>query len=130
MIDKLQSAMAQMPQAELLTEHFFLPGVYMRKVWRPAGTVIVGKVHKFPHIFMCAGGSIRAWTEKGVRALRAGDVVESLPGTKRVTYALEDSVGVTIHRTDKTDIGEIEEELIEREDQALFDATNVLKELL
>jgi len=53
-IDRLQSEMAVMPQAELVTEHQFSPGIYMRKLFRPAGTLIVGKVHKKPHFFLCA----------------------------------------------------------------------------
>jgi quercetin dioxygenase-like cupin family protein len=126
-IDRLQSEMIMMPQAELITEHYFSPGMYMRKVFRPAGTVIIGKVHKEPHFFLCAMGEIVAWSEKGMITLRSGDVIESKPGTKRVTMAVVDSIGVTIHRTDKTDLDEIEAELIEPDITALFDARNNLK---
>jgi quercetin dioxygenase-like cupin family protein len=129
-IDRLQAEMVKMPQAELVTEHHFSPGMYMRKVFRPAGTVIVGKVHKEPHFFLCAMGEIVAWTENGMVTLRAGDVVESTPGTKRVTMAVTDSIGITIHRTDKTDLDEIEVELIEPDTTALFDARNDVKERL
>jgi quercetin dioxygenase-like cupin family protein len=101
--------------------------MYMRKVFRPAGTLIVGKVHKEPHFFMCAMGEIVAWTEKGMVTLHAGDVIESKPGTKRVTMAVTDSIGITIHRTDKTDLDEIEVELLEPDTTALFDARNDVK---
>ena len=62
-----------------------------------------------------------------MRTLNAGDVVESQPGTKRVTYAVEDSIGVTFHVTDKTDLDDIESELVEPDELSLFDATNKLK---
>jgi quercetin dioxygenase-like cupin family protein len=126
-IERLQSEMAAMPQAELVTEHSFSPGMYLRKVYRPAGTLIVGKVHKEPHFFLCAKGEIIAWTETGMRHLYAGDVVESKPGTKRVTLAVTDAIGITIHRTDKTDLDDIEAELIEPDTAALFDSSNKLK---
>ena len=126
-IDRLQSEMAAMPQAELVTEHSFSPGMYLRKVYRQAGTLIVGKVHKEPHFFLCAKGEIIAWTETGMRHLYAGDVVESKPGTKRVTLAVTDAIGITIHRTDKTDLDDIEAELIEPDTAALFDSSNKLK---
>ena len=126
-IDQLQSAMVALPQAEMTTEHYFSEGMYCRKVFRPAGTLIVGKVHKQPHFFLCAAGEIIAWTETGMRLLRAGDVVESKPGTKRVTLALTDAVGITIHKTEKTDLTDIEHELIEPDETALFDAHNNLK---
>jgi hypothetical protein len=129
-IDKLQAEMVKMPQAELQTEHFFSPGMYCRRVYRSAGTLIVGKVHKEPHFFMCAKGEIIAWTEVGMRKLQAGDVVESKPGTKRVTLAVTDAIGITIHRTDKTDLDEIEAELIEPDDAALFDSSNKLKQIV
>jgi hypothetical protein len=129
-IDRLQSEMVKMPQADLQTEHFFSPGMYCRRVFRPAGTLIVGKVHKAPHFFLCTKGEIIAWTESGMRKLQAGDVVECQPGTKRVTLALTDAVGVTIHRTDKTDLDEIEVELIEPDDSALFDSSNKLKQIV
>jgi len=128
-IESLQAQMVTMPQAELVTEHQFSPGMYMRKLYRPAGTLIVGKVHKEPHFFLCAKGEIIAWTESGMKRLQAGDVIESKPGTKRVTLAVTDAIGITIHRTDKTDLDEIEAELIEPDKTALFDARNDIKKL-
>lgn len=129
-IDRLQAEMVKMPQADLKTDHYFSPGMYSRRVFRPAGTLIVGKVHKAPHFFLCAKGEIIAWTETGMRKLEAGDVVECQPGTKRVTLALTDAIGVTIHRTDKTNLDEIEVELIEPDDSALFDSSNKLKQIV
>ena len=126
-INRLQAEMVKLPQAELPTEHYFSDGMYCRKLFRPAGTLIVGKVHKKDHFFLCASGEIIAWSEKGMVTLRAGDIIESKAGTKRVTLAVEDSIGVTFHRTDKTDLDEIEAELIEPEATALFDAYNKLK---
>jgi quercetin dioxygenase-like cupin family protein len=104
--------------------------MYCRRVFRPAGTLIVGKVHKHPHFFLCAKGEIIAWTEKGMKKLQAGDVVECQPGTKRVTLATQDSIGVTIHKTDKTDLDEIEAELVEPDNTALFDSGNNLKQII
>ena len=128
-IDRLQAEMIKMPQAELQTEHFFSPGMYCRRVFRPAGTLIVGKVHKEPHFFLCAKGEIIAWSEKGMVHLNAGDIIESRPGTKRVTLAVTDAIGITFHKTEKTDLDEIEKEMIESDDLALFDYSNKLKTL-
>ena len=130
-IARLQQAMSTMPQAEgMVTDHYFAGGMYCRRLWRPAGTLIVGKVHKAPHFFLCAAGEIIAWSEKGMRKLLPGDVIESQPGTKRVTLAMTDAIGITIHKTDLTDLDEIEAELIEEDPTALFDANNEVKKLL
>jgi len=135
-IERLQMEMSAMPQAELQlaadamqTEHYFHAGMYARKLTRPAGTLIVGKVHKQDHYFLCAKGEIIAWTEGGMKHLYAGDVIESKPGTKRVTLAVTDAIGITFHKTDKTDLDEIEKDLIESDDLALFDYSNKLKTL-
>ena len=129
-IEALQAEMVKMPQVEMETEHYFSGGMYCRKLFRPAGTLIVGKVHKKAHFFLCAKGEIIAWSEKGMKTLKPGDVIESQPGTKRVTLAVEDSIGITFHVTDKTDLNEIEAELIEYDETALFDSSNKLKEIM
>ena len=77
---------------------------------------------------MCVKGEIIAWSEKGMIKLSAGDIIQSKSGTKRVTLALTDAIGLTVHRTEKTDLNEIEAELIEEDDTALFDASNKLKD--
>jgi quercetin dioxygenase-like cupin family protein len=135
-IERLQMEISQMPQTELQfatdamqTEHYFHGGMYARKLIRPAGTLIVGKVHKQDHYFLCAKGEIIAWSEKGMMHLYAGDIIESRPGTKRVTLAVTDAIGITFHKTDKTDLDEIEKEMIELDDLALFDSANKLKPL-
>ena len=126
-ITKLQAEMSLMPQIELQTEHYFSQGMYCRKLTRSAGTLIVGKVHKKDHFFLCAKGEIIAWSEGGMRHLYAGDVICSKPGTKRVTLAVTDAIGITFHKTNKTNLDKIEKELIEPDELALFDSSNNLK---
>ncbi len=127
-VDRLQREMLGMPQATgMHTEHTFHGGMYCRRLFRPAGTVIVGRVHKKAHLFVCVSGEIIAWSESGMRRLLPGDLIESHPGTKRVTYAVKDSVGMTVHRTDQTELEALEEELLEPEPNALFDIRNDLK---
>ena len=127
-IDRLQVEMSLLPQAELETEHYFSGGMYCRKLIRPAGTLIVGKVHKKDHFFLCAAGEIIAWSEKGMVRLKAGDIICSKPGTKRVTLAVTDAIGITFHKTDETDLDKIELEMIEPDELALFDSSNNLKQ--
>ncbi len=100
--------MLTMPQAELETEHFFSGGMYCRKVFRKAGTLIVGKVHKKAHFFICCQGEIMAWTESGMLTLKPGDVVESQPGTN------------------KRNLNKIEKELLEPDEMSAFDSANKL----
>jgi quercetin dioxygenase-like cupin family protein len=126
-IEQLQAEVAKMEQPVFDTEHYFSGGMYCRKLPRKAGTLIIGKVHKKEHFFMCAKGEIIAWTEKGMRKLSAGDIIECKTGTKRVTLALTDAIGITVHVTDKTNIDEIEADLVEPDELSMYAPGNVLK---
>jgi hypothetical protein len=126
-VEALQQSMLGMPQAELRTDHYFADGMYARVLARSAGTLIVGKVHLKEHLYIIAKGRIQVTTDEGVIERSAGDVVVSKPGTKRAVLALEDSICLTVHRTDSTDLDEIEAELIEPDLTALFNSDNHTK---
>ena len=124
----LQASLREMPQLELPTTHHFADGMYARVVARPAGALIVGRVHKKEHFYIVAAGRV-AVTDGEEQAVEypCGTVLVSKPGTKRAVLALEDSVCLTVHRTDKTTPEEIEAEVVETEENALFDARNQLR---
>ena len=129
-VHALQVAMSRLPQVEVETEHYFADGMYCRVVKRAAGVLIVGKVHLREHFYMVVRGSVAVIQDGAERRVyEAGSVLVSQPGTKRAVLALEDSVCLTVHRTDKTDLLEIEAELIEPDSQALFGPDNRLKTL-
>lgn len=123
----LEAAMRTMPQAgdeSLQTDHFYCYGMYARRLFRKAGVLIVGKVHNREHFYIVTKGSVQVTTDTGVRVLHAGDMIVSSAGTKRATLALEDSVCMTVHRTDKKNLEKIEKELIRDDPEALFDHNN------
>lgn len=127
-IEALGRAMTSLPQAELETKHHFAEGMYAREVFREKGTVIVGKVHKKEHFYIILSGCIDVTTDSGVERIHAPQLIVSQPGTQRAVCAIEDSLCMTVHRTDKTELSEIEEELVERCDYAMFDERNKLLE--
>lgn len=128
-IVRLQSEMAKLPQVELPTEHFFANGMYCRSLYRPAGTLIVGKVHKHEHFYIICCGTVQVTTDEGVKEITGPKVIVSRPGTKRAVLALTDATCLTVHRTDKIDLDDIEAEVIEPENEALFDSHNMRLEM-
>jgi hypothetical protein len=129
-IERLQVAMSEMPQASLETQHLFTKGIYGRVMTAKAGTTIVGKVHRKEHLFfVCSGTILVSDGESNAKEITGPAFFVSAPGTKRAGFAVTDVTCVNIHRTDKVDLDEIEEELIEPDEAALFDARNELKEL-
>lgn len=125
-VKALQTECAKLPQCEMPTDHYFSGGMYCRKVTSPATCLIIGKIHKKDHFFLCAKGEIIVSTDNGMKRLLPGDVVQSKAGTKRVAYSVVESIGITFHVTDKTDFNELEKELVEPEDLCLYDFGNNL----
>ena len=96
-IHHLEDAMRNMPQAEVETDHYFADGMYARVLKRKAGTLIVGKVHKKEHLYICTRGLVQVYMYNEVKMMSAGDLIVSKPGTKRAVLALEDSICMTVH---------------------------------
>lgn len=113
---KLEAAMLAMKDAhiELKITHHFSDGVYMRELFIPKGTCLTGKIHKTEHLNILSQGELSVMTEDGVKRLKASMVIKSQPGIKRVGFAHEDSVWITVHHNpdDAQDIDQIEERLI------------------
>lgn len=128
-VAQLQKEILECPQIELPTEHIFHGGMYCRQVWRPAGSVIVGKVHKKEHFYMVVYGTIAVTTDDGVQTLTGPFLLCSKPGTKRAVLALTDALCMTIHRVDSDTVEAAEDELVLPEPDCPFIAGNKLKVL-
>ena len=112
----IEAAMMAMPehQIEFPVTHHFSPGVYMREMFIPKGATLTGKIHKTEHLNILSQGDLSVWTESGIKRLKASSIVKSLPGSKRVGHAHEDSVWTTVHHNpdNDTDIEKIEHRLV------------------
>lgn len=117
-ICQLQAAMQQMPQVDLPVEHTFLPGQYVRTLRMPAGSMVVGKRHRHRHLLVVTG-HVTVRTEDGMVELVGTHVVDSMPGMKRAIYAHADSVLITTHLTEETDLERIEAYVIMPDDAML-----------
>ena len=85
-------------QTELPLKHSFAPRVYAREMEIPAGTLLIGKIHKHRHHNFLMKGSIIVLTEaNGVELLQAPLMIVSEEGTQRIGYAVTDTVWTTIH---------------------------------
>jgi len=97
---------------ELETIHHFAPGLYARELHIPAGVLLTGKIHKTEHLNILAKGRIEISNMGESKQMIAPHTFVSPPGTKRAGYAHEDSVWITIHATEETDIKKLEDNLV------------------
>ena len=95
--------------------HKFTEGLYVREMFMPKGTYIVGKIHKHEHFNFLMRGTIEVVTENGgFQTLKGPLVLVSPPGTKRVGRVITDTVWITVHHnpTNTQDLVELEKIVI------------------
>lgn len=113
-LDDLEAAIVNGPPADCPVTHRFAPGLYIREIFIPAGTLLTSAIHKTEHPFVLAQGRIAVVSDnEGQVIYEAPHVGITQPGTRRALFAQTDVVWVTIHKTDKTDLEEICADLIE-----------------
>ena len=126
-VQVLQDALMNFEPYEPETEHVFHAGMYCRKVFRHAGVLVVGKVHKKEHFYLIVSGTVAITTDDGVQVVTGPHLLCSKPGTKRAVYAETDALCMTFHRTDSTTVEDAEVELVEEEPNSMYSLGNQLK---
>ncbi len=95
--------------------HHFASGVYGRELVIKKDELIVSKIHRGKTLNVIAYGKISIISEEGYMMVEAPYVFVSLPFAKRIVIAHETTLWVTAHGTNKTDLSEIEEEIIAKD---------------
>lgn len=96
-------------QGDREATHHFAQGVYVRSMWLPAGTVIVGRMHLQSRVCIVSAGRCR-WTDEfnpEPVEVRAPWVGEFKAGSKTVVVAIEDTYWSAITGTEETEPMEI-----------------------
>jgi len=126
-VEALQTELLKLPQYEPITKHTFHGGMYCREVFREAGILIVGKVHKKEHFYLVAGGTVAITTDDGVQVITGPHLLCSKPGTKRAVYAETDALCMTFHRVESNNVEDAEAELVEHDSESMFGIGNKVK---
>lgn len=111
----LEQYLSKLPGADFSggqLKHYFAEGLYGRHLTIPADMYVVGKIHLKGQLNFLMKGTIIVATEDGATILEAPQVISSPPGVKRAAYSVTEVEWVTVSASDKTDLGELEEELI------------------
>lgn len=116
----LEKIILECPQVEMPVEHYQIKGIYARSLFIPAskaftetgfGIVLTGKIHNTESLGILAQGTIRIFNGESYSEITAPHIMVDKAGIKRIGYAVTDCTFITVHRTDKIDLTEIEEEL-------------------
>lgn len=88
----LQDELLQMPQADIVTTHTFLPGVYERKITVPPWTVLTGAAHKTDYRVRLEKGTIAVNVGTEVKVLTAPCEFDAKAGEQRAGRVFEEEV--------------------------------------
>ena len=91
-VKALQDELLKMPQADIITTHTFLPGVYERAITIPAWTVLTGAEHKTPYRVRLEKGTIAVNTDDGVKVLTAPCEFDASAGMQRAGRVFDEKV--------------------------------------
>jgi hypothetical protein len=90
--ERLQETLQGVPQVDCPVREYFAPGVYAREITLPAGTVLVGAVHKVENLAVLSKGRLILATDSGPIEITAPYTLTVKSGSKNAATALEDSV--------------------------------------
>jgi hypothetical protein len=107
----------QIHEVDCPVKHGFANGVYLREIFMPAGTYVIGKEHKTEHFNIILKGQAYVLMNDDVQLITAPCTFVSEAGTRKVLVVLEDMIWQTTHVNpdNTTDIEELEDKLASKE---------------
>lgn len=122
-INRLEALIVNLPPVETTLSHQFEDGIYIRELTIPAGTLCTSQTHKTNNLFFIFYGEILVWDEntkwKHIQAIYKGSTKK---GTKRIIYAIEAALWVTVYPNPDNcrNIEELESRLYENNDNTFI----------
>lgn len=113
-IDLLEKKMLEFDQVDCPVIHRFGPGVYIREVTIPAGSIAIGHYQKCEHVNVFLKGKITMLNDDGSTIdLEAPMIFNGKPGRK-CGYIHEDVVWLNIYPTNETDVETLENTYLDK----------------
>lgn len=120
-IDRIEGYIATLPRQNGDVQQWGAPGLYIRQIFMPKGTLITSKIHGSKHPYVVSEGAVTVYNIQDDRTtlLEAPFYGMTLPFTRRVLYTHEDTVWTIYVPTDR--IKENFDLLSETERNCIFD---------
>lgn len=113
-IEQVESHLLDLPQVECPVVHHFGPGIYIREVTLPAGTLAIGHAQRFEHLNIMLTGSVAMVGDDGqTKVLRAPMIFVGKPGRK-LGYVLETCIWQNVYATEERDIDTLEKMFLDK----------------
>lgn len=118
-VDRIESILMGMPQVECKTQHWFCNGMYVRECTFPKGVTATGAAHLADHVSIMVRGDMTVLTERGIERMTGYNIWTPRPGLRRVGYAHEETVWLTVDRTNAKTVEDAENDTLATPDKLL-----------
>lgn len=126
-ISFLEKECLKQPQVSCPVVHRFGPGVYMRELTVPSGTLVIGHLQNFEHTNIFLKGRVTVINDDGSHSeLKAPMIFVGKPGRK-IGFVHEEMVWLNVYKTDETDIEKLESHFLTKSDAFLENAVEIKK---
>ena len=118
-LEKIENNMLKHEQVDIPLEHTFSGGIYIRQIFIPKGTIIMGKRHRYETCNILVSGELSIYMGEGVpmNRIKGPLLFTSKPYTKKLAYCHEDAIFMNIHPTKETDLEKLEKQFIIPEEE-------------
>jgi hypothetical protein len=96
-IEGITKKFLEHPQVECPVTHNFAPDIYIREIFMPADTVVIGHKHLTEHFNVILKGKCRVMIGDVVEELTAPCTFVSGAGSQKIVNVLEDCIWQTVH---------------------------------
>ena len=96
-IEGITKEFLEHPQVECPVTHNFAPDIYIREIFMPADTVVIGHKHLTEHFNVILKGKCRVMIGDVVEELTAPCTFVSGAGSQKIVNVLEDCIWQTFH---------------------------------
>ena len=112
-IEQIEAHMLTLPQADCPVVHHFGPGIYIRELTLPAGTIAIGHKQRYEHLNVMLTGKVAIVDNGEIKILTAPMIFTGKPGRK-IGYVIETCVWQNIYSTNETDVESLEKALLDK----------------
>ena len=112
-MENAEVEMLSIPQVDCPVVHHFGPGICIREVFMPAGTLAIGHFQKFTHMNIMLKGKVMIVDDGQTKVLTAPMIFNGKAGRK-IGYVIEDMVWQNIYATELKDADAVEAFFIEK----------------
>ena len=113
-IQRLESALLDLPQADCPITHRFAPGIYIREVRMPADSYIVGHHHKTAHFNNMLSGRLTILNDDGTKTELVAPQSFIAPPGRKIAYIHEDVIWQNVFATDERDVDTLDEMFLDK----------------